>query len=126
MLMRNFSVLESRNDNHGHFNGFPGGRNAGQEPVDHRRVREADDEFVDNLICTDGARYVRHLHIRREKLADKMIPVKRSDALVSGAADHGWYIGQMGSGGHRGHGRRKIAGQFRVYVLLEHIHHRLL
>jgi hypothetical protein len=41
-------------------------------------------------------------------------------------ADHGWHIGQMGSGGHRGHGHRKIAGQFRVYVLLEHIHHRLL
>jgi hypothetical protein len=32
----------------------------------------------------------------------------------------------MGSGGHRRHGRSKIAGQFRVYVLLEQIHHCLL
>src|SRR3979409_2651473 len=49
MLMRNFSVFESRNHRHGHFNGFPGGRNAGQKPVDHSRMREADDELIDNL-----------------------------------------------------------------------------
>src|SRR5438874_13265001 len=55
MLVRDFPVLESHDDRYGHFNRLACGRNAGQQPVDRRRMREADDHLVDDLVVADGA-----------------------------------------------------------------------
>ena len=126
VLVRNLPILEADDDRDRHFHALARRGHAGQQPVDRRRVGEADNDFVHDLIGAHGARHIRHRHVRRKELADKMVAVERPHTVAADAADHGRYVVQMRIVGHRRHRGIEIAGEFGVHMALEQIDHRLL
>ena len=81
VLMRDFVTLEADDNGNRHLDGFPGRRHAGQQPVNDRRVGEADEELLDDPILSDGTRHVHHLHVRRKELADEMIAIEGANTV---------------------------------------------
>ena len=82
------AILEPDDDGDRHLHLIHREWGARQEPVNRRRVGESHEEFFHHLILPNRTRHIRHLHVRRKELADKMIPIEGAYALAAHASGH--------------------------------------
>src|SRR5262245_20939383 len=93
---------------------------AGQEPVHANRVREADDQLIDDLALSYGSRDRHDFDVRRQ-LWQEVCRIEVSYAVAPSGADHQWDQVDVGVLRHRRHGLiRVLRGELGAHVLVPH------
>jgi hypothetical protein len=76
---------------------------------------------VDQLVVVDRPRHGDHLHVVGEEPADQMLGVEGLDALTAHPAGHDRHVGEVGVGGHRGHGGPEITVELGLQMSVEQL-----
>src|SRR4051812_13232814 len=116
MLVGNLPVFEADNDSYCHLNGFSCRRDVRQQPINCRRVLKADHQFFNDLTFTDRPRHAYHLHIWREKFANKMIAIECTHAITPHASSRGRHMIEMWIIAHRRHGCVKVTAELSIHM----------
>jgi hypothetical protein len=104
----NLAAAEVHDDDRRNLDVAAGRRHPRQDEIELRRVREAADELVDDVVGADRPRDRDHAEVRRG-LRNEVARVELTQVLLPDAADERRNVVHVGLRGHRLHRRVGVA-----------------